>query len=191
MGREIKNPTLDEVQQALGGIEDATTDEELERKRLGLPQEPVAKIEKRPPMKNLEEIVGIDQPKTSENDMAVSKNVGEYLARWSRSHEEFGELTHLAKISNPKSKIEFRGTTTIPLALLDEVMGKAIQKDRERFNGAMGVEEAISDPAAIVVEAYNNKEFFSVTIIMRGGKIVHFMVNCAGEIETLVKNSHK
>ena len=98
-----KEPTRDELEQSLSGIEDATLAEELERKRLGATQEPEATREKKKEPWEIEPIRSTYPPEYRDVDEA-GKSDGDVIEQYENDGWELSETVKDA--SNIDASVE-------------------------------------------------------------------------------------
>jgi hypothetical protein len=160
----FNDPTQDEVRETLEKIEEATIDEELERKRRGLTQEPAAKRKKRPEgekekerawsVRDLSNIT--DQNFHDETDELVSDNVGEYVSKWREKQ--------MPKVPGPLKFIdhiplESKGDLLPIYRLVDETVGRVIEIDEKNLDNKLGVKKFIKKYAK-QIEVLGNSSLY-------------------------------
>jgi hypothetical protein len=136
-------PTQKEIEKVLGGIEEATFNEELERKRLGLTQEPEAHGIKGPRQEkktawSINELVDENSRGFYEQeDEIVAENTGEYVSEWRERNASKiqGRLKFIGHIPS----IEFKGDIPPFDGLLDEIIRKVIKIDENNLGGRLDV----------------------------------------------------
>lgn len=137
--KEIPTPTADELARRLAGIDTATREEELERRRRGLTQEPPPKRIKRggpipigdviPPrtpvhLPNLRELRTRSAGQERQLELK-ERDLEYYLAEWEKNNRGY-ELTHLSQDATIRPE---REAHDLPVGFVDFLIDEATKSD--------------------------------------------------------------